>query len=33
MDVIDKQTRAHKIQIINEPDNETDLMYVGKMKK
>jgi hypothetical protein len=33
MDVIDGQTKSPRLQIIAEPDNETDLMYVGRMKK
>lgn len=33
MDVIDELTKSPRLQIIAEPDNETNLMYVDKMKK
>lgn len=33
MDVIDGQTRNHKLQIADEHDNGTELLYVDKMKK
>jgi hypothetical protein len=33
MDVIDEQTKTPRLQIIAEPDNETDLMHVSKIKK